>query len=341
MRTPNNPLADILMRAGLISPSQLEQVFQEQQRWGGRLIPLLVEMGLIQETRLVQMLSQEMRLSVATLDGMRQIPPEALRRVPVALCERYDVIPIGYDGRHNRLQVAMSDPTEQVVLQEVRTVSNSEIDPYVAGVTSIRRAIRIYFYGESTAEVLRVVPDLHPEAFGGYKNPPPAMSHGDLSGPIPSVPSGQWTGPSIPTTNYQHPPPRKGSYPPERPPNSRDSYDARGAANKSFGSRPPERSGVPTGPRPTTPESEHIAGLERKVDILEREIHKLRNTFNQLEDKFEDEIQEVQQLLRNRFQEQRMLVRGLLDLLVANGHLRKEDIVNMLNQIAQNQANKS
>ena len=163
-------LGEILIQTGLIKPAQIDQVYKEQQHWGGRLAPLLIEMGLIGETHLVQFLHQELRLPIAALNGARQIPLEALRRVPVNLCERFDIIPIGYDGLHNRLQVGMLDPTEQNIMQELRSTTGHEIDPYVAELTAIRRSIRVYFYGESYSEASNIVPDLFPKMYPNHSH---------------------------------------------------------------------------------------------------------------------------------------------------------------------------
>lgn len=350
MRVQTSQIPDILRRAGILSSADLNRVFQEQQQWGGRLAPLLVEMGLVREDFLVQTLSRELRLPIATLDGMRQIDPESLRRVPVALCERYDLMPIGFDRQRNLLQVAMSDPTEQHVLQEVRQVAGAELQLFVGGVTAIRRAVRIYFYGESTAEVLRVVPDAFPD---------PSQASAYASGSSPS--GGSFHELPHTSTLQRHPAsyssmPRVGTAPPTM------SYPPRGQmtsvlqhgkmhtpvatheddwiSGSSFLEE--EVSGVPGGHSRVDHDPHSYTSLPSALgqnksfaapQVDHAQIEVLRGQIQELRDLHKKELAELQVIMRQRFQEQRALIRGLLDLMVARGQLSREDLLQLLEEV--------
>lgn len=127
----------------------MEQLLQEQQRWGGRLSQLVVEQGLLREEQLVQLYNQEMRYPVMTVDRLRHIPPDVLKLVPVAVCEALDVMPVSLEVPSRRLFVAMSEPTDGQALRQLQEVTGLNIHACVAATTAIRWAIRMYFYGES------------------------------------------------------------------------------------------------------------------------------------------------------------------------------------------------
>lgn len=256
MAKPQSQLADILLRAGLVTQDKVDEAYLEQRQWGGNLAPMMVEMGFLREEQLVQTLSQYLRLPIATLDGMRQIAPEALQRLPVPFCERFDLMPIGLDPRRNLLQVAMSDPSDTALIGEIRKLAGMEVEIFVAGTTSIRRAIRIYFYGESTAEVLRIVPDAWPDPnqtrsyVGGppptgefpqsRRSPPSSYPH--LS-KVPSVPPSQRSA----TANYSAFP----SGPPTTPARPAPSFRPATTAQAAFS--PPPTGGYQGSFQPVTP----------------------------------------------------------------------------------------
>lgn len=136
------------MQSGIVSAPQVEQLLQEQQRWGGRLVQLVVEQGLANEDQLVQLFHREMRFPVITWDRLRHVPPDVVKLVPVALCESYDVFPVACELHSRRLRMAMSDPSDATSLRTLQDKCGMQIDPVVASVTMIRWAIRLYYYGE-------------------------------------------------------------------------------------------------------------------------------------------------------------------------------------------------
>ncbi len=163
-------LPELLVQTGTLTSSQIEQLLQEQQRWGGRITQILVEKGLLREEQLVQLFHHEMRLPVITLDRLRHIPTDVVQQVPINLCETYDVFPVAYDLSHRRLRVAMSDPSDKQALQALQSVNGMQIEPVVTGASTIRWAIRVYFYGESIEGSAGPPGTRPPSSYGGAPN---------------------------------------------------------------------------------------------------------------------------------------------------------------------------
>lgn len=173
-----NQLADLLVQSGVVSPIQVEQLLQEQQRWGGRLIQLVLEQGLVTEDQLVQLFHREMRFPVITWDRLRHVPPDVVKLVPVGLCESHDVFPVACELHSRRLRMAMSDPSDAAALRILQDKCGMQIDPVVASISMIRWAVRLYYYGEQIeASALGTRP---PSSYGGA--PPsstrPVMPYG-------------------------------------------------------------------------------------------------------------------------------------------------------------------
>src|SRR5262245_47086225 len=76
METPRVRLGELLVRAGLISGTQLDEALAEQRKNGRRLGSLLVELGLVSETQVTQILSQQLSVpwvSLHHIDFSRQL----------------------------------------------------------------------------------------------------------------------------------------------------------------------------------------------------------------------------------------------------------------------------
>jgi type IV pilus assembly protein PilB len=144
-------LGEILVTAGLISDLQLKAALAEQRKWGGRLGHTLVEMGFVDEPSMVVALSHQLRLPMIDLDKA-QLPAEVVQFLRVDIAERYGVFPVGGDPVHKTLQLATSDPTNAEAFKELAFYTGMRIQPQVATSSGVDRAIRRYYYGESTRQ---------------------------------------------------------------------------------------------------------------------------------------------------------------------------------------------
>ncbi len=131
-------LGEILLDAGVIDQSRLRAALVEQRRWGGHLGRILIDMKLISEEVLVQALSQQLNFPAINLDS-RSITPEVLDLVPADLAEQNSLVPFNVDGKF--LDVAMTDPTNLGIVDELRIRTQLNVRPYLAGPKMIERAL--------------------------------------------------------------------------------------------------------------------------------------------------------------------------------------------------------
>jgi hypothetical protein len=139
-------LGDLLMRAGVVTQEQLNQALEQQERWGGKLGTILVRMGALSEDLLVKALSRQLNIPRADLTQIN-IPPPLRSRLTKEVCEEYGVIPVRYDSARRAVLLAVSDPFNVVVIDDLSRRINLRIDPVLAGEAAITEAIRAQ-YGE-------------------------------------------------------------------------------------------------------------------------------------------------------------------------------------------------
>ncbi len=132
-------LGDLLIESGKITQEQLEKALIAHKRSGERLGRVLVTQGSISETDLLQVLVQN--LGIPLIDLSVTLPDkEAVRLIPMSLAERHGVLPIRKNG--NRLMVAMLDPTNFFAIDDLRMVTQCEIEPLIATESDILKAIQ-------------------------------------------------------------------------------------------------------------------------------------------------------------------------------------------------------
>ncbi len=135
-------IGDLLQEKGFITPQQLKDALNEQKVSGKRLGDLLVEQGVITEDQLIETISERLSIPRVSISTM-VIDPRVIQLVPVHIARRYNLIPIFAIG--NTLTLAMADPLNIIAIDEIRYVSNLNIQRAVASASQINDAIDKYY----------------------------------------------------------------------------------------------------------------------------------------------------------------------------------------------------
>jgi type IV pilus assembly protein PilB len=134
-------LGQILVEQGLITNEQLEEALEKHRNSSKSLGRVLIDLGLIRESHLVRALSEQVGLEFVDLTEY-PVDASATGLIPEALAGRYKALPIG--ERDGRLLVAMSDPANVYALDDIRAMTNRDVQPVVATASDIEQAIRKY-----------------------------------------------------------------------------------------------------------------------------------------------------------------------------------------------------
>src|SRR5574337_45782 len=135
-------LGEMLLRAKLITPDQLNEAIALQNSSGGRIGSILVKLKYLSEEAITSFLGRQygvppVDLSKATLD------PAVLKLVPAEIARKYLLIPLGWTG--GTLQLAMVDPSDIVAIDEVRFITGRNIQPMVASETAVQNALNRHY----------------------------------------------------------------------------------------------------------------------------------------------------------------------------------------------------
>ncbi len=150
-------IGQILVDLGFITDEQLELLVDEQdQRPGDLLGQIAVNMGLVTDEQLVQALAEQMGMEICKLDEL-SIEPEVIATVAESMAQMYRVIPIRLED--NVLTVAMCDPQNLRVQDELRSFLGYDVRPMVTSEQEITRALERYF-ASSHESVESLVSDL-------------------------------------------------------------------------------------------------------------------------------------------------------------------------------------
>lgn len=142
-------LGEILIERGIIDGDQLNSALAYQRQWGHRLGVAMVAKGFVSEGMLTKVLSESLGIAMVDLAAVT-MNKDALRLVPVALCESHDLIPIDLkvDKGRKHLTVAMCDPLNMAALEELEFTTGATVHPVLAQISSINQAVSRYYRGD-------------------------------------------------------------------------------------------------------------------------------------------------------------------------------------------------
>ena len=134
----NDRLGDILIREGLITREQLSAALSEQKSTGHRLGYVLVKLGLVQELEVTKVLARQYRMPAVDLSRF-EVDPKILKMVPGDFALKHILLPLKREGR--TLTVAMADPTNTGVLDDLKFITRYDLFPVIAGEYTLRNLL--------------------------------------------------------------------------------------------------------------------------------------------------------------------------------------------------------
>jgi type IV pilus assembly protein PilB len=137
-------LAELLVKRNFITSDQLRKASEEQKLKGGRLESTLVRLGYIKEDELLSFLSAQYRVPSVKLSKI-EINPAVIKLIPSSISKKYFIIPINRVGP--KLTLAMADPSNIIVIDEIKFMTGFNVEPVVASENEIVDAIKKYYGG--------------------------------------------------------------------------------------------------------------------------------------------------------------------------------------------------
>jgi type IV pilus assembly protein PilB len=135
-------IGELLVREKMLSIQQLQQAQEESKRTGRRLGATLARLGFVRDQELTQFVARQYSLPAINL-GDIDIEPAVLGLVKRDVCEKHQVIPIRRHG--STLVVAMADPSNIYAIDELKFLTQYNVEPVVASETAIEQALSRYY----------------------------------------------------------------------------------------------------------------------------------------------------------------------------------------------------
>lgn len=147
------PLGERLLEKRVLSDDQLRIALYEQQASREPLGRVLVRLGFVTEGMIRDILSESGGVSTVDLSKIT-VDPEVLAKIPLDVAKQYNVFPIAYHEENKTIVVAVANPNDFVLADQIRAFLGGEfeLEFRVSEESAISRAVDEYYGLELTIE---------------------------------------------------------------------------------------------------------------------------------------------------------------------------------------------
>jgi len=158
------PIGRILLEQRSVSAEELDQALSDTAT-GGRLASRLTQRGVIDDVEALKALSVQHGIPGIDLTQIC-LKLEDLELLPKEIAEKHLILPVLV--RDERLFVAMGNPTETKVIEELEFVTGKKVFPYVALEGAITKAIQAAYARKARGEEFYVGPKCPDETLARF-----------------------------------------------------------------------------------------------------------------------------------------------------------------------------
>ncbi|OQX79041.1 MAG: hypothetical protein B6D56_07835 [Candidatus Omnitrophica bacterium 4484_70.1] len=153
---------NLLVEKGGVQKEKLEEAIRIHKKEGGALREVLIKLGCIEEKNLTFLLSAYLSVPPIKLLNL-SIPEEILKLIPWEYVQKYQVIPVSKIG--DTVTVAVADPLDILVLDDLERITRSQINPVIASGGEIKEAIDRYYKKSLSDTVEEIIKDVEIGSF--------------------------------------------------------------------------------------------------------------------------------------------------------------------------------
>jgi type IV pilus assembly protein PilB len=148
----NQTLSDLLFAENLITKAQYDDIKVKSLSQGIPEENVIDSQNYVTKEKLVEIKAKLLGIPFISLENA-SFSPQALSRIPMAVAERFKVIPISFDEKTKTLSVAMSNPVDLEAISFVREKTGSEIKVFASTPEQVDQAIEAQYRQELVGEV--------------------------------------------------------------------------------------------------------------------------------------------------------------------------------------------
>src|SRR5512141_88729 len=150
-------LGDLLVKAKLVTPEQIQEALTEVQASGMKLGEALVKLNYVSEDDITETLSAQFGVPSINLSHF-EIDPNVLKLVAPEVARKYNILPVNKTGA--TITIAMADPTNVFAMDDIKFMTGYNVEPVVASEAALQIAIDKHYGATHALELKKVMEEM-------------------------------------------------------------------------------------------------------------------------------------------------------------------------------------
>ncbi len=150
-------LGELLIQEKLLDAEQLKSAVDFHKKNDVGIGSAIVSLGYLSEEEMAQALSRQLGYPYINLDQF-EVYPDVISLIPVEIAKKYLIMPI--HRIRSFLTLAMVDPTDLGIIEDVRFRTGLSIQPVIASESGIMSAISKYYGSSDALRVKQIVDEI-------------------------------------------------------------------------------------------------------------------------------------------------------------------------------------
>ena len=141
----NRKLGRVLTKLGKVSREQVQEALDIQKNKKAPIGEILVELGYVTKRDVLEALAGQQGLSFYDLSGVETLEAEAVDAVPAETAQAYQVVPITFQQKGRKIEIALKDPNNFRAIDDLRLLMGFNVTAYVADPADVDRLLKKHF----------------------------------------------------------------------------------------------------------------------------------------------------------------------------------------------------
>jgi type IV pilus assembly protein PilB len=150
-------LGELLLKEKLLNTEQLKSAEEYKKENDVAMGSAIISLGLVSEEEMAQALSRQLGYPYINLDQF-EVYPDVINLIPIEIAQKYLIMPI--HRIRSFLTLAMVDPTDLDVIEDIRFRTGLSIQPVIASESGIVNSIEKYYGSSDSLRVKQIVDEI-------------------------------------------------------------------------------------------------------------------------------------------------------------------------------------
>jgi len=141
----NRKLGRVLTKMGKVTREQVQEAIDLQKTKQAKIGELLVELGYVSKRDVLEALAGQQGLAFYDLSDVDSLDQAAVDAVPAETAQAYQVVPVSFEQKGRKIEVALKDPNNFRAIDDLRLLMGFNVTAYVADPADVERLLKKHF----------------------------------------------------------------------------------------------------------------------------------------------------------------------------------------------------